>query len=408
MTDGLSTFAQAVAGALCTVLFAGVVFVGTQYALGTFEDRYEVDVVLGELGQGIIAGSDVRVRDVLVGEVSDIRLDEGNRALITLSLDPRYQIPERAHYEVNARTLLGEKQVEIVFDGGIDEGPYLADGTVVDDADRVVELQDVLADLAELFAAVDPDDLAVLVNDGLGAFDGQGPAIGRAIDQGARAAGTFRRSLDDQIAAQRDLSLVAQRLGPEGETFNRMGRELVRGLPTISDNRVELVTLLNELQRFSRVLNATFTVDRANLDRMIISGDSVTRMLFAYSTQLGELMTGLVQYTELWTPGFMHEGIDGQAARFQALIDIDDVLQAEFCEDAPPELAEGLPLCQGGVNEALSGARDGARLSADGGRALLELPVAAAATRPEGPERHGVDDLVRRSLPALPEEGVGP
>lgn len=405
MTDGLSTFAQAVAGALCAVLFAGVVFVGTQAALGTFEDRYEIDVVVGELGQGIITGSDVRVRDVLVGEVSDIRLDEDNRALITLSLDPRYQIPERAHYEVNARTLLGEKQVEIRFDGGIDEGPYLADGAVVDDADRVVELQDVLADLAELFEAVDPEDLAVVVNDGLGAFEGQGPAIGRAIDQGARAAGTFRRSLDDQIAAQRDLSVVAERLGPEGATFNRMGRELVRGLPTISDNRGELVALLDELQRFSRVLNATFTVDRANLDRMIVSGDSVTRMLFAYATQLGELMTGLVQYTELWPPGFMHEGIDGQAARFQALFDIDDILQAEFCEDAPPELAESLPLCQGEVNETLRAPQGEPGLAASEGEALLDLPVAPAATAPDVPERQGLDDLLRRSLPAPPQRG---
>lgn len=405
MTDTMSTFAQAVAGALCAVLFAGVVFLGTQWALGTFDDRYEIDVVVGELGQGITARSDVRVRDVLVGEVSGVRLNDDQQAVVTLSLDPEHQIPERARYQVNARTLLGEKQVEVVFDGSADEGPFLADGATIDDADRVVELQDVLADLAELFAAVDPEDLAVVVNDGLGAFDGQGPAIGRAVDQGARAAGTFRRSLDDQIAAQRDLSLVAERLGPEGANFNRMARELVRGLPTISDNRQELVTLLHELQGFSRVVNATLTVDRPNLDRLIVSGDSVTRMLFAYSTQLGELMTGLVQYTELWPPGFRDAGVDGQAARFQALIDVDDIIQAEFCEEAPPELAEALPLCQDIVNETLSGVPGPAAPQPGSGRALLDLPAPPAATRPDVPERAGLGDLLRRSLP-VPGPGL--
>lgn len=407
MTNGMSLSAQAVAGALCTVLFAGVVFLGTQYALGAFEDRYELEVVVGELGQGIIPRSDVRLRDVLVGEVSDIRLTPDHRAVVTLSLDARYRIPERARYHINARTLLGEKQVEIVFDGPIDEGPFLADGAHVDDTSRVVELGDVLADLADLFAAIDPEDLAVVINDGLGAFDGQGPAIARAVDEGARATEVFRRSLDDQVAAQRDLSLLADRLGPEGETFNRMGRELVRGLPTLSDNQAEVVGLLEDLRRFARVLDVTLTVDRANLDRLIISGDSVTRMLFAYATQVGEVMTGLVQYTENWPQGFVHEGFDGQAARFQALIDVDDIIQAEFCEQAPPEFAEALPLCEGIVTDTLPRA-PGAPLpqlpevpdpSEASGQTQIDVPAPPVSTTPEVPERHGLDALFRHALP---------
>lgn len=406
----MSTLAQAVAGALCTVLFLAVVYLGTQYALGAFDDHYEVDVVLGQLGQGIISGSDVRIRDVLVGEVGEIRLDEQHRAVVTLSLDPAHRIPERAVFQTNARTLLGEKQVEVVFDGAVEEGPFLADGALVSDADQVVEFQDVLAELTDLFAAVDPDDLAVVINEGLGAFDGQGPAIARAVDQGARATATFRRSLDDQIAAQRDLSLVAERLGTEGESFNRMGRELIRGLPTVSDNQAELAAALDELANFSRIVNATLTVDRASIDRLIVEGDSVTRMLFAYATQVGEVMTGLVQYTENYVQGFMSDGHDGQAARFQALIDPDDVIAAEACEEMPPELAEALPLCDGIVTDNLPGLPPlPLPSSPDVPLAGGETPQGrnvppAGAFRPEVAERHGLDEVARRLLP----EGGGP
>lgn len=401
-------FAQAVAGAACTVLFAALVYLGTQYALGTFDERYEVDVVLGELGQGIITGSDVRIRDVLVGEVGAIRLDDEQRAVVTLSLDPSFRIPERALFQTNARTLLGEKQVEVVFDGAVEDGPFLSDGAVVSDDDRVVEFQDVMATLSDLLAAVQPEDLSVLVNEGLGAFEGQGPAIARAVDQGARATGTLRRSLDDQVASQRDLSLLAERLGPEGETFNRMGRELVRGLPTVSDNEQPLVGLLDELVRFSRVLNATLTVDRESIDRLIVEGDSVTRMLFTYSTEVGEVVTGLVQYTSNYVQGFMDESFDGEAARFQALIDPDDVIAAELCEELPPEVAAEIPLCGGIVTDLLRGVPavpapslpEAPAAGSDGPRELLVPP---GAFRPQVPRRLAVDEVARRLLPAAGE-----
>lgn len=392
----MSLFAQAVAGALCVVLSAGVVYLGVEYALGAFDERYEVDVVLGELGQGIVTGSDVKIREVVVGEVADIRLDADQHAVATLSLEPRYAIPQRASYAVNAKTLLGEKQVEVLFDGAIEDGPHLPDGATVADAERVVEFQDVLADLAELFEAVNPDDLAVLVADGLGAFHGQGPTIARSVEQGARAASAFRVSLDDQIAAQRDLSLVAERLSTEGATFNRMAAELARGLPTVSDNQVPLRVLLDELGRFSAVLNATLVVDRANLDHMIVDGDSVTRMLAAYSLEIGEVLTGLVQYTEKYPRGFVDEGFDGQAARFQVIVD--DYVEAELCHDLPPELATQLPLCEGHVDDGAAPAATGTHR--DVRPPLLELPAPPALTRPEVLERHGVEVLFRRSLTA--------
>lgn len=396
----MTLFARAVAGALSIVLLGAVGYLGAQWALGEFDEKTIVHVTLGDLGQGIVEGSDVKIRGVPVGEIGEIRLDGDLNAVAQLELEPEIAVPERSMYAVTAKTLLGEKQIEIEFDGAWDDGPFLANGALVDDPERVVEFQDVLATLSDLLDAVDTDDLAVLVQDGLGAFDGQGDAIARSIDQGARATDVFARSLDDQVAGLHDLSLVAETLGREGATFNRMATELIDGLPTISDNQQPGRELLDELSRFSSTLNATLTVDRESIDRLMIEGDSVTRMLFAYRPEVGELVTGLVDYTEKLAPeGFTSPGHTGEAARFIAFINVG---LAEICEEEGFD--ELLPACGGDGSPFRSGANGtsangGGEESVDVPVGTVPVPPEVTAPQPES-EPDGIDSLAGRALGA--------
>lgn len=406
MDTKLSFTGKAVAGATCLLLVLAIGYLGSQYALGAYDDDYRISVVLGELGQGIVKGSDVKIRGVRVGEVGEISLTDDLRALAELVLDPEFVVPERAVFAATGKTLLGEKQIEITFDGPVSQGPHLVAGTVITDAERVVELQDVLAELTGLFEAIDTDDLATLVNEGIGAFDGQGAVIARSVDEGRRATATFTRSLDDQLASLQDLSLVAETLGATGAEFNRLGGELNAGLPTITDNQELLRGLLIDLQRFSGILDATLTIDRANLDRLIIEGDSVTRMLFAYHPEVGQLLTGLAEYTEKFAQeGFVSPGVTGQGAAFQLII---PAFGEEFCDNLPPELTDPLPLCGGDggrlpLPEPLPVVPGVPRLpvlpGVEGSSVpLLRLPVLPGLLSPELPARSGVEDLFRSLL----------
>jgi phospholipid/cholesterol/gamma-HCH transport system substrate-binding protein len=404
----MSESAKAVAGALCLVLLLAVGYVGTQWALGAFDDDYRVSVVLGELGQGVVEGTDVKIRGVLVGSVGSIELTDDLQAVVELVLEPDVQIPERATFAATGKTLLGEKQIEVMFEGSAADGPFLADGSMVTDSTRVVELQDVLGSLAELFEAIDVDDVATLINDGIGAFDGQEALIAGSIDEGRRATEVFSRSLGDQEAGIRDLSLVAEALGEVGPEFNRLGGELNAGLSTISDNQVPLRGLLDDLTRFSRVLNATFVVDRARLDRLIIEGDSVTRMLFAYRPELGEFVSGLADYTALFNAeGFTAPGVPGNAARFVQIIPAFD---EEICRNLPPELTDPLPVCGGDgrlpVEQLpqlpidLPVLPNEAEVDEEDADVLLELPLPRGLLRSEVPSRNSLDTLLRASLDA--------
>jgi phospholipid/cholesterol/gamma-HCH transport system substrate-binding protein len=396
---------RALLGLLLTIVVGGLGFLGTRFAQGAFADDYRISVVVGETGQGIIAGSDVVARGVIVGEVGDIRLDDQLRAVVELILDPRYTVPADARFAVTGKTLLGEKQIEILFSGPFDVEDAIAEGETITDPTRVVELQDVLGDLDELFGAIDPEDLAVVVDDGLGSFVGQEDAIGRAVDQGARATDVFVRSLDDQVPTLRDLSLVAEALGPVGEDFNRLGQVIDGGaLGTITDNQQRLRTLLASLSAFSDQLDLVLELTRPELDRLIIQGDNVTRLLFTYRPEVAELLRGISDYTDtIGNGGLTDPGFTGFGAGFQIILDEGNPL-TPFCDGAPPELAALVPACAGGpagpAEPEPEPEGEGAPVPEIPPVAVLSLPGTLSGA-PETPVRGGLDSVVTGLLAAL-------
>lgn len=383
----MTPLARATAGALVIVTFLSVSYAGGRIALGALRPDYRVQVVLGDLGQGVVSGTDVKMRGVIVGSVGRTDLTEDLQAVAELVLEPEFPVPERSTFLVTGKTLLGEKQIEIAFDGPVEQGPFHPEGTVIADPGRVVEFEDVLASLARLVEGLDPDDLAVVVNDFFGAFEGTGPTIARSVDQGARAANVFARTLDDQVPSTRDLSLVAEALGGAGDDFNRLGEAVLEGMPTIADNQQQLRTLLERLREFGRTLDATFTVNRADLDRMIVEGDNVLRLLLHYRVQVGEIVSGIVSYTSKFDPGFMADGVTGQAAYFQIMLD-GQSLEWTICRQLPEEMQQQMPACA-------------ALLAGAAAPAEVRIPVSRALTRPQVPEHGGLDLLLRRALDPL-------
>ncbi len=343
---GRSAGFRALIGLLAMASIGALAFFGTRFALGTYSEDYRVNVTIGETGQGIISGSDVVARGVIVGEVGAISLNDDLQAVVELVLQARYTIPQDAMFTVTGKTLLGEKQIEILFDGPFDAVASIPNNGVVSDPDQVVELQDVLQELDELFGAIDPVDLAIVVDDGLGSFVGQEDAIGRAVDQGARATDVFSRSLDDQIPGLRDLSLVAETLGPRGDEFNRFGSVIDGGaFETLTANQSRLRGLLDTLNAFSDELDLVLELTRPELDRLIIQGDNVTRLLFTYRPEFADMLVGLSDYTDIIGNGGLSDpGFSGLGAGFQIILDNPF---GEFCAEVPPELAPVIPACAG-------------------------------------------------------------
>lgn len=341
----MTTLHRSVAGAIGMCLIGALALLGLRAGMGAFEDTTSVWVTVGEAGQGLVSGSDVKARGVVVGEVGEIALDDDRRrAVIELVVDEGVALPQRSTFSITGKTLLGEKQVEVDFDGPIEHGPHLADGERVDEPDRVVEVEDLLGALQPVLDDIEVDDLAVVTDELLGGLADSGDDLARFVDRGAAATGALRGSVGDQTAAVSAAPRLTDELADRADDVNVLSERLVAGLPTISRDRDGLARLLATAESVASTGTETLVGTRADLDALIASGASITRVMGAYSQQVGEVVEGLALYGSRFEPGFTAPGVRGQALRLQIMFHGDD-FAAPLCDELPDELAEQTPGC---------------------------------------------------------------
>ena len=91
--------------AVFAALAAGIYF-SVRFAYGAYGEYYYVTLDLERTGQQLLPDSDVRVKGVEVGKVSDIELVD-RHARLTLQIESHYKIPKDAAARVELKTPLG-------------------------------------------------------------------------------------------------------------------------------------------------------------------------------------------------------------------------------------------------------------------------------------------------------------
>ena len=107
------------------ILCAGVYF-GVRAAYGAYNDYYYVTADLERAGQQLLEGADVRTKGVDIGSVTGIELVD-RQARLELQIESEYKVFKDAQLQIELKTALGAKYVDLEYDPGTD-GPYLADG----------------------------------------------------------------------------------------------------------------------------------------------------------------------------------------------------------------------------------------------------------------------------------------
>ncbi|MFD0823515.1 MCE family protein, partial [Micromonospora zhanjiangensis] len=159
----------------------GIGYVGVRY-VGWGARGYLVHADFAEAG-GIFANAPVTYRGVPVGRVSAVDLtDDGVRA--ELRIDRGVRVPATLRAVVAHRSAVGEQYVDLRPE--TDTGPYLRDGSVIgrDRTGTPLAPETLLANLDSLVGSVNPDDLAVVVNELGTAFEGNELALRRILDAG--------------------------------------------------------------------------------------------------------------------------------------------------------------------------------------------------------------------------------
>ena len=338
------TLTRRIVGTASVILLLALSYLGLKARYAPPSGSYEVTAVLGDAGSGLALHSDVKVRGVVVGEVTGLRYDDAT-AYATLTMDAKPQLPppSKLDLHVNAKTLLGPKEVELSFsDDDFGSPPYLAAGDTVTASSEPTELQTVIDKLQPLLDAIGPNDLASIV-EALGAQRGEGDNIAKNLQLGQQLASFGARTADAQLARFSSLTDIANTLQTANSAFNRLNKRIPEWASFLPDKEQQVATNLDALARFSDGLSGFLEVETPAIIHLAQTSDVIGAVIENHINKVGDLLQGLYRY------GFKlgrHGGNldDGsEFAYFHIFLSGDDLTKG-VCDQAGP-LAPFLPAC---------------------------------------------------------------
>ncbi|MFG1806427.1 MCE family protein [Streptomyces sp. NPDC049040] len=230
-----TTLVKNIAFLLVAVLVLG--WIGVRYAdLGRYvglSGYYTVKVELPEAG-GLFEHSDVTYRGVSVGRVGPIRLtSDGVEADLRIK-DSAPRIPVHLQAVVASLSAVGEQYIDLR--PSTDQGPFLHDGSHVDEADTHIPapVTNLLTSVNDLAASVPLDSLRTVVDEFGQAFDGQADNLQSLLD----SSGRFISAADTNLP-------VDTRLMVDGRTVLRTQADEGAAITSFADSARQLAAQLD-------------------------------------------------------------------------------------------------------------------------------------------------------------------
>ncbi|MFD7068751.1 MCE family protein [Streptomyces sp. NPDC059913] len=197
-------------------------FLGVRYAdLGHYvglRSYYTVKVQLPRTG-GLYTHSNVTYRGVSVGRVGPIELtNDGVEAELRIEKDaPR--IPDGLKAVVASLSAVGEQYVDLRPTRG--GGPYLADGSVIDQADTTVPapVTNVLTSVNDLAGSVNLESLRTVVDEFGTAFEGRGDDLQVLLDTSSDFVQAADKALPTTTRLMADGRTVLRTQAEQGEAL---------------------------------------------------------------------------------------------------------------------------------------------------------------------------------------------
>jgi len=318
----LTTRRRNIISGLCAlVLVIGATAIGVKWAFGEFDDGYTVTADFAAAGQGLVDGSDVKIRGLDVGHVQSIELRDG-RALVTMFINAGHRIPAHSSsFTVRPKTLFGEKFIDV--EPGPDEGsgPYFDDGDEVplyfaegdptpdevlrDREGRALrsaggfELERVLADAYPILQAIDPEDVRIVLGELATGGRGLGETINRSIVNGEQVLDVQAAHDAETRQFLEDLADLAGELADRAPDVVAGAEDLNVALPILTGDAAAFAELLVQLEVTSGELADLMEANTAFIESVYGDGQAILDVLFEHRSQVVPLVVGLRQYLEV-------------------------------------------------------------------------------------------------------------
>ena len=231
--------------AFLIVSVVGIAYVAVRYVgLG---DRllgrgYIVHADFAEAG-GIFPNAPVTYRGSPAGRVTAVRL-HGDGVRVDLRLGRDVRVPDGLRAVVTQRSAVGEQYLDLRPER--DTGPYLTDGSVIprDRTGTPIAAETLLANLDALVRSVDPDDLAVVIDELGTAFEGNETALRTILDASDALLSDAAASLPETVALIRDGRTVLTTQAESAGAIREWADGLAKLSATLRDSDADLRRLL--------------------------------------------------------------------------------------------------------------------------------------------------------------------
>lgn len=212
---------------------------------------------------GLVEGAAVRVAGVQVGRVEKLAVDF-NKARATLLIDGEADVRQDAVVTIRARSLLGEKYVELVPNSP--DAPVLADGMELKALPAGLEIDQVMSELGPLLKTLDVKEVGPLLSELKGTVQDNRANLTKSVQQLTDLLGRLETVEFDDPALQGDIKALAHNLR---ELSERLPGTLERTEKTLQDVAGKVTPVLERIDAAVAKLEPTLeklpgTVDRMN------------------------------------------------------------------------------------------------------------------------------------------------
>jgi virulence factor Mce-like protein len=187
---------NAIIGAVALAIIVAFIFGLATFLGGGFKSGFTVTATFTRAGQLLREGSDVKLRGVLVGEVSHIDVGRNGEARIRMRIFPDEEIPSNVGAAIRAKTLFGEKFIELEIPPKLAR-TNLKDGSKIPESRTIgpFEVETILEKAVPILDAVDPERFGSALHALAEGFVGNTEALRDATVQSERLLTGTERTL---------------------------------------------------------------------------------------------------------------------------------------------------------------------------------------------------------------------
>lgn len=276
---------------------------------GLTNDKVPAFAEFSNCGQGLRVRGDIKLRGVLVGTIEEIERVGGEKCRVTLGIFPDSinEIPSNVGAQIRAKTVFGEKWVELLYPDS-PEKSRIAEEDVIGE-DRTIdplEVETILNTALPLLESIDPEDLAATLDALSTGFVGHEDAAIRGIESGIAA---LKPLNDNEGLLNKGISQLAE----AGETLQNVDNDLFIVLDRLDTlqrytiSRRDLIAAnFDKAPRLLDELTLLFTTRFGDLTRLVNSGATIVDLLAARTDDVDRLLEALPEFNARWIRNLNH------------------------------------------------------------------------------------------------------